>query len=84
MNETVTKPATMSAKDAAEYLNISESTLKRLVKEGKGPKHARLSRVLSFRQADLDVWLGEQFEKPAPKAKSGPKRGKKVADPLAA
>ncbi len=63
------KPAVMSAEAAAEYLVISVSTLKRLVREGKGPKYARISRLLSFRKSDLDTWLAAQFDKPAKKAK---------------
>lgn len=63
------KPAVMSAEAAAEYLVISVSTLKRLVREGKGPKYARISRLLSFRKSDLDTWLAAQFDKPAKKVK---------------
>jgi predicted DNA-binding transcriptional regulator AlpA len=78
------RAVTMSASEAAEYLSISESTLKRFCKNGNGPKHARLSRVLTFRQADLDVWLNEQFDKPAKSAPKKLAKTKKVADPLAA
>lgn len=84
MSETDTKAATISAAAAAEYLSITESTLKRLCKTGNGPKHARLSRVLSFRKHDLDAWLNEQFDKPVAKASSKPKSRKKAVDPLAA
>jgi len=72
--------ATMDADSAASYLSITVSTLKRLVREGKGPKYARISRVLSFRKSDLDTWLAAQFDKTPKKAA---KRASK-ADPLAA
>lgn len=74
------RPAVMSAEEAAEYLQITVSTLKRLVREGKGPKYARISRELSFRQTDLDAWLSAQFDKPAKKAAPKAKKSKDLID----
>lgn len=79
-DQTTNKPAVMSAEDAAAYLDISVSTLKRLVREGKGPKYARISRLLSFRKVDLDTWLSAQFDKPAKKAAPKSKKQKDLID----
>lgn len=80
---TAVRTPTLDAASAATYLAISESTLKRLCREGKGPKHARISRVLAFRKADLDIWLEKQFDEPAAKPKKKA-AGKSKKDLLAA
>jgi predicted DNA-binding transcriptional regulator AlpA len=49
---------TMNTAAAAEYVGISEATLKRYRKEGGGPEYIRLgARIIKYRQTDLDRWL---------------------------
>lgn len=70
---------TLNVEAAATFLSMKVNTLKRLVREGNGPRSTRIARVLTFRETDLRDWLNKQFDKPV-KAKT--KRTK--ADPLAA
>ncbi|MBY0508673.1 MAG: helix-turn-helix domain-containing protein [Rhodospirillaceae bacterium] len=45
-------------KQAAAYLSISHSYLRKLEASGKGPKLVRISeRVLRYRISELDTWL---------------------------
>jgi excisionase family DNA binding protein len=53
------KPATVKAKQAAEYLNISYWKILDMVKKGEIP-HIRAGKLVLFRQATLDRWLTEQ------------------------
>ena len=46
---------------ACEIAGISQKTMRRLVKEKKGPKVLRLSeRCLGIRRNDLEAWLAER------------------------
>ena len=54
-----------STKEAAEYLGVSESTLRywRHVADGTGPKSFRVGRKLVYYyEADLNEWLQQQYE----------------------
>jgi len=49
---------TMNTVAAAEYIGISEATLKRWRMAGTGPEYLRLGeRIIKYRQTDLDCWL---------------------------
>ena len=54
-----------STKEAAEYIGVSESTMRywRHVADGTGPKSFRIGKKLVYyAQEDLDAWLNEQYE----------------------
>lgn len=49
---------TMNTAAAAEYIGVSEPTLKRWRSNGTGPEYMRLGeRIVKYRQTDLDRWL---------------------------
>jgi excisionase family DNA binding protein len=49
--------ARLTVREAADYLRLAKSTLDRLRTTGKGPKFAKLGRVVRYDQRDLDAWL---------------------------
>ena len=52
---------TMNTVQAAEYLSVSEATMKRWRSNGTGPEYIRLGeRIIKYRQTDLDRWLIER------------------------
>jgi len=53
------KPATVKAKQAAKYLNISYWKILDMVKKGEIP-HIKAGKLVLFRQETLDQWLVEQ------------------------
>ena len=53
------KPATVKAKQAARYLNISYWKILDMVKKGEIP-HIKAGKLVLFRQTTLDRWLAEQ------------------------
>jgi len=49
---------TMNTAAAAEYVGVSEATLKRWRGNNTGPEYLRLGeRIIKYRQTDLDRWL---------------------------
>lgn len=52
-------PATIGAKDAANYLGVSIDTIYTMVKEKKIP-HIRARRRILFRTKALDDWMTNQ------------------------
>lgn len=49
--------------EAAEFLRVPVSTLRFWRHRGTGPRSARIGGRVMYRQADLEAWLNEQFEK---------------------
>ncbi|MGR6899773.1 MULTISPECIES: helix-turn-helix domain-containing protein [Glutamicibacter] len=49
--------------EAAEFLRVPVSTLRYWRHLGTGPRSARIGGRVMYRQADLEAWLNEQFEK---------------------
>jgi excisionase family DNA binding protein len=47
----------MTAREVAAYLNCSTDTVRRLAAGGQLP-HYRLGRMVRFRRAEVDNWLG--------------------------
>lgn len=47
----------ISAKAAADYVGLSESTLAKLRLKGNGPIYCKLGRRVVYRRSDLDAWL---------------------------
>jgi len=52
----------MTVRDLAEYLNVTEKTIYRLVQRGEIPGF-KVAGAWRFQRADIDVWIDEQ--KPA-------------------
>ena len=50
-------PITYSESDAAQYLSISVSTIRRRRRAGTGPEFYRIGKVLSYRLAALDRYV---------------------------
>lgn len=50
-------PKVISAKVAARYVGLSESTLAKLRLNGNGPTYCKLGRRVVYRPTDLDQWL---------------------------
>jgi predicted DNA-binding transcriptional regulator AlpA len=50
-------PRVITAKVAARYVGLSESTLAKLRLNGNGPIYCKLGRRVVYRPADLEQWL---------------------------
>jgi len=50
-------PKVITAKTAAHYVGLSESTLSKLRLNGNGPVYCKLGRRVVYRPEDLDHWL---------------------------
>lgn len=49
---------TLTPKQAAKYLGISEGALRLWRSEGKGPRHYRAGeKLVRYRRTDLDSWI---------------------------
>lgn len=55
----------LTAQEAATYLGYAIGTLYNKCTDGEIP-HRRLGRSLRFRRSELDAWVEEQNEAPAP------------------
>ncbi|WP_190263738.1 helix-turn-helix domain-containing protein [Glutamicibacter nicotianae] len=57
-------PYTLSLiEEAAEFLRVPVATLRYWRHQGTGPKSARIGGRVMYKQADLENWINEQFEK---------------------
>lgn len=56
MSEESRRPVTET--DAARYLAVSPSTLRRWRWVGKGPRYFRIGNVIRYRTSDLDQFVG--------------------------
>jgi excisionase family DNA binding protein len=55
----------LTQRQAAEYLNVSITTLQRWRRKGIGPPSIRLPNgYLRFRRSDLDTWLEKHGSNP--------------------
>jgi predicted DNA-binding transcriptional regulator AlpA len=50
-------PSVVTAKAAAKFVGLSESTLAKLRLNGNGPVYCKLGRRVVYRPADLERWL---------------------------
>lgn len=68
MTETKTAPSTarqllpkvITARTAARFVGLSESTLAKLRLNGNGPTYCKLGRRVVYRPEDLDAWLSSR------------------------
>ena len=64
LNTELDKPFNlMTIEEAAEALRTPVSTLRYWRHMNKGPRAARIGGRLMYRQADLENWLNDQFNK---------------------
>lgn len=50
-------PKVVTAKTAARFVGLSESTLAKLRLNGNGPLYCKLGRRVVYRPSDLEQWL---------------------------
>lgn len=50
----------LTAREAAAYLRVSESTFQRLVRSGNIPSYSLAKRIVRFRRQDLDMFIDSQ------------------------
>jgi hypothetical protein len=56
-------PEFWTTKEAADYLNVPEATLRWWRYRGVGPPSFKLGpRRVMYRRADVEVWLRQQYE----------------------
>jgi excisionase family DNA binding protein len=57
---------TLTPKQAAKYVGISEAALRLWRSEGKGPRHFKAGeKLVRYRRADLDSWIEARLSAPA-------------------
>jgi excisionase family DNA binding protein len=57
---------TLTPKQAAKYVGISEGALRLWRTEGKGPRYFRAGeKLVRYRRADLDSWIEARLSAPA-------------------
>lgn len=54
---TQNQPMSLKEKDAAKYIGVSHSTLRRWRQKGIGPKHYRLGRPYFYTIAAIEEWM---------------------------
>jgi excisionase family DNA binding protein len=57
--------------DAARYLKVSKSGLRKWRALGEGPKFYRCGRLIRYRRSDLDAWLESRCQIQANSAERG-------------
>lgn len=50
--------------EAGEVLDLSAQALAAARSEGRGPRYARVGRLIRYRRSDLDEWLGAHLVTP--------------------
>ena len=53
----------MLVEEASEFLRVPVATLRYWRATGTGPKSAKVGGRVMYRQADLEAWINEQFDK---------------------
>lgn len=62
----IEQPSTLTPKQAAKYVGISEAALRLWRAEGKGPRYFRAGeKLVRYRRADLDAWIEARLSAPA-------------------
>jgi excisionase family DNA binding protein len=57
---------TLTSKQAAKYVGISEGALRLWRAEGRGPRFFRAGeKLIRYRRADLDSWIEARLSAPA-------------------
>jgi excisionase family DNA binding protein len=61
----IEQPSTLTPKQAAKYVGISEAALRLWRAEGQGPRYFRAGeRLVRYRRADLDSWIEARLSAP--------------------
>lgn len=60
---------TFTARQAAQYIGVSDAALRLWRSEGKGPRFFRAGeKLVRYRRADLDSWIEARLSEPTPAA----------------
>lgn len=51
----------LTPEEAAEYLSIGNSTMKKWRLAGEGPRYAKFGKSVRYRVEDLDAWIEENL-----------------------
>ncbi|TDC35910.1 DNA-binding protein [Kribbella albertanoniae] len=51
----------MTPQEAADYLKVGCSTMKRWRLRGEGPRYAKVGKAVRYREADLDEYVKGQL-----------------------
>ncbi len=51
------RPALMTEQEAGAFLGLSQSTLEKLRRRGRGPKARRIGRLIRYLRTDIEDWL---------------------------
>lgn len=54
-------PPVLTPHEAAAYLRVGYSTMKRWRHNGEGPRYAKVGKAVRYRAADLDDYMEEQL-----------------------
>lgn len=58
---------TLTPRQAARYIGISEAALRLWRSEGKGPRHFKAGeKLVRYRRSDLDAWIEARLSQPTP------------------
>jgi excisionase family DNA binding protein len=58
--------STLTPKQAARYVGISEAVLRLWRSQGKGPRHFKAGeKLVRYRRADLDSWIEARLSEPS-------------------
>lgn len=52
-----------TAREAAEYIRVSEKTLEKLRATGNGPRFSKLGRKVLYKTSDLEIFMDERTYK---------------------
>jgi excisionase family DNA binding protein len=47
----------LDTREAARLLNVTQSAMRRWIREGRGPRYVRVSRLIRYRRSDLESWI---------------------------
>jgi len=66
----VTEPQnTLTSRQAAHYLGVSDAALRLWRSEGRGPRFFRAGeKLVRYRRADVDRWIEARLSEPTPVA----------------
>ena len=64
MGGVLVTPGWVTPKGAADYLQVSESTLYALRRAGDGPRYAKRGQLVRYSIEDLDAWMRQNMENP--------------------
>jgi predicted DNA-binding transcriptional regulator AlpA len=65
-----TETGLLSPREVADWLQITEATLRQWKHRGRGPRVVKVGGALRYRPCDVENWLNQQTVDPAAKVAS--------------